>query len=250
MRTISLFSCGAASAVATKLILAEEPNTLIYNTEIIEEHIDNRRFLYDCEKWYGKSIIRWRNDKYNGSIYEVFEKQNWIKGPNGATCTKHLKRSLYKNMFQPGDTMVIGFTVEEEHRLKRLIHGVGGPDGVKIRARLIEKALTKNDCLGLLANAGIEIPEMYKLGYSNNNCIGCVKGGKGYWNKIRVDFPDVFERMAAMEEKTKCSFFKETKKGGPRTTLRDLKLGEGAILKEPNISCGFFCQMAEEEMND
>ena len=32
------------------------------------------------------------------------------------------------------------------------------------------------------------------MGYNNNNCIGCIKGGMGYWNKIRVDFPEVFEK--------------------------------------------------------
>lgn len=32
-----------------------------------------------------------------------------------------------------------------------------------------------------------------------NNCIGCVKGGMGYWNHIRVDFPDVFKSRAEME---------------------------------------------------
>jgi len=40
---------------------------------------------------------------------------------------------------------------------------------------------------------------MYDLGYPNNNCIGCVKGGMGYWNKIRIDFPDVFEQRAKEE---------------------------------------------------
>ena len=60
---------------------------------------------------------------------------------------------------------------------------------------LIEKKLTKPECLYYLEAAGIERPEMYKLGYGNNNCIGCVKGGKGYWNKIRKDFPEYFDRM-------------------------------------------------------
>lgn len=35
---------------------------------------------------------------------------------------------------------------------------------------------------------------MYDLGYANNNCIGCVKGGIGYWNKIRIDFPEESDR--------------------------------------------------------
>ena len=40
---------------------------------------------------------------------------------------------------------------------------------------------------------------MYKLGYNNNNCIGCVKGGQAYWNKIRIDFPETFNKMAKLE---------------------------------------------------
>ena len=44
-------------------------------------------------------------------------------------------------------------------------------------------------------------PLMYDLGYPNNNCIGCVKGGMGYWNHIRKDFPEVFEVGRSWKEK-------------------------------------------------
>lgn len=44
--------------------------------------------------------------------------------------------------------------------------------------------------------AGINIPVMYQLGY---NCIGCLKGSMGYWNKIRIDFPDMFKERAEDE---------------------------------------------------
>ena len=50
-----------------------------------------------------------------------------------------------------------------------------------------------------VSEAGIELPAMYKLGYNNSNCIGCVKGGMGYWNKIRKDFPEIFEETAKVE---------------------------------------------------
>ena len=71
---------------------------------------------------------------------------------------------------------------------------------VNLKPILMEKGLTKEDCLGIVDKAGIEIPVMYKLVYRNNNCIGCVKGEAGYWNKIRKDFPKVYERMAQTEE--------------------------------------------------
>lgn len=58
-RIVCQFSCGAASAVATKLMLVENPNTplLIVNAFIEEEDDDNRRFLGDCEKWFEHPIM-------------------------------------------------------------------------------------------------------------------------------------------------------------------------------------------------
>ena len=53
----------------------------------------------------------------------------------------------------------------------------------------------------MLQNAGIELPEMYKLGYQHNNCIGCVKSsGAGYWNKIKIDFPERYFLSPAWRE--------------------------------------------------
>jgi len=59
MRIVSWFSCGAASAVATKLAIAENAGKfplIIAYTEVAEEHPDNKRFLKDCEKWFGQEI--------------------------------------------------------------------------------------------------------------------------------------------------------------------------------------------------
>ena len=66
---------------------------------------------------------------------------------------------------------------------------------------LVDNAITKTAAHETLKASGIKRPAMYDLGYSNNNCIGCVKGGMGYWNHIRVDFPDVFAARAEMERK-------------------------------------------------
>ena len=61
------------------------------------------------------------------------------------------------------------------------------------------------------------MPKMYKLGYSHNNCVGCVKGGNGYWNRIRIDFPDVFKKMSKIERDIGVTILKYRsgkKKGG------------------------------------
>ena len=56
-RMVCRFSCGAASAVATKLILAAYPpeDVVIVNAFIKEEHEDNRRFLAD-QRTLGGSV--------------------------------------------------------------------------------------------------------------------------------------------------------------------------------------------------
>ena len=243
MRIISWFSCGAASAVATKLAIAESksPVEIVY-CHVREEHSDNMRFKNDCEKWFGQEIKVIRNEKYNGSIYEVFEKTKYLVGIAGAPCTRLLKKEMRKAYERPGDRQVFGYTVEEQDRVDRFIDA---NNDVDLWSILIEKGLTKQDCLAILQRANIELPEMYKLGYQNNNCIGCVKGGAGYWNKIRVDFPEQFNRMAAMEKKIGAKILKI---GDERIWLENLPKDVGDYPKEQAIECGIFCHMAEEDI--
>ena len=243
-RIISWFSCGAASAVATKLALAEnngEHEFVIAYTRIVEEHPDNRRFLGDCQEWFGHEIITLNNEFYDSSIYNVFKK-NYMRTPNGAPCTRALKKQVRQRFELPTDRQVFGYTSEEINRLDRFIDA---NNDVDIWPILIDNNLTKEDCLAMVENAGIELPEMYKLGYRNNNCIGCVKGGIGYWNKIRVDFPWQFARMAKLERKKCCTVLKD--KDGP-IFLDTLDPGRGRYPDEPDISCGIFCLAAEEKI--
>lgn len=243
MRIISWFSCGAASAVATKLALSEskEPVEIVY-CHVKEEHPDNMRFKADCEKWFGQKIKVIQNEKYNGSIYEVFEKNKYIVGVAGAPCTRLLKKEMRKRFEQPNDRQVFGYTIEEQDRVDRFIDA---NNDVNLWSILIEKNLSKADCLAILQRAGIELPEMYKLGYQNNNCIGCVKGGLGYWNKIKVDFPQEFDRMAQLEKKIGAKILKHK---GERIWLSDLPKDAGDYPTEQSIECGIFCHMAEEDL--
>lgn len=238
MRILSWFSCGAASAVATKLALKEGPVTIAY-CEVMEEHPDNKRFLKDCEEWFGQEIIILGNDKYNRSIYEVFNRTGFLRGKSGARCTYELKKRVRESFERLDDRHVFGYTVEEQDRVDRFIDANNDKD---IWPILIEKNLTKADCLAIIKKAGIELPAMYKLGYQNNNCVGCVKGGMGYWNKIRVDFPEVFEKMAQTEEKLGRTVRNDV-------SLRELKEDAGDYPNEIEIECGIFCHMANYEIN-
>jgi hypothetical protein len=84
---------------------------------------------------------------------------------------------------------------------------------------------------------------MYELGFHNNNCIGCVKGGKGYWNHVKKHFPETFEKMSNLEQKIGATCIKNK-------FLKDLKPNEGK--HEPPIvpDCGTFCEIEFADIID
>jgi hypothetical protein len=85
---------------------------------------------------------------------------------------------------------------------------------------------------------------MYQLGYEYNNCVGCVKGGMGYWNKIRVDFPEIFDRMAKLERELGRTVLRDN---GP-LFLDELDPTRGNHQTEPSIDCSLLCSLAEGEL--
>lgn len=246
-RIVCQFSCGAASAVATKLTLAQfgaARDVQIVNAFIKEEHPDNRRFLADCEQWFGREVTVLRDEKYGASVIEVFRREQYLKNRNGAACSARVKRRVLDAWSRPDDVMVIGFTAEETGRYEDLCDRIDR----QILAPLIARGLSKADCLAIVERAGIVLPMMYRMGYENANCIGCIKGGEGYMNKIRRDFPVEFETLAQVQEQIgPGAYLHYNRKTGVRFSLRDLDPKAGRH-NETAPSCSFFCEMAESEI--
>lgn len=240
-RTVVWFSAGAASAIAAKLTIAQNPpNLVIAYTDPGSEHPDNQRFLDDCEKWFGHPIIRLKSKKY-ADTWAVFE-HGYLVSPYGAMCTAELKKKVRRDFQLPDDIHVFGYTSEEQHRADRFREQ---NIEVDLHTPLIKYGLTKDDCLAMIQRAGIELPAMYKLGYRNNNCIGCVKGGMGYWNKIRKDFPDTFERMAQVERKLNISILRSESQS---VFLDELDPTRGNHADEPSFECSLLCTIAEQDI--
>ena len=229
---VSWFSCGASSFIATYL-MKDEIDKIIY-THIENQHPDTLRFLKDAEKIIGKEI-EIISSPYFKSVEEVIESTGIINTVKGAPCTNILKKKVRKmwEAKNPGKhTYVWGFDNNEKDRAERLLETM--PD-YNHSFPLIEYGLSKKQVHALCTKLGIKRPAMYDLGYNNNNCIGCVKGGMGYWNKIRVDFPEVFERRAKLERKLNC------------TTINGIFLDEldperGRNVKEIIPDCGVSCE--------
>lgn len=244
-RRVVQFSCGAASAVAAKLTLTRHSDAVVVNAFLAEEHDDNRRFLTDVEAWIGTAITVLRDEKYGASAYEVFRRVRYTKGMYGAPCSRTLKRDLLDRWSTPGDIPILGFTAEEEDRADGYLDSHGGIGEFP----LIDGGLTKRDCLAMVERAGIRLPTMYLLGYNNANCIGCVKGGAGYWNKIRRDFPERFNEMCAIEDTIgPTAYLMRDRATGVRVPLRQLDPAAGR--HDTTVpECGFACARAEAELS-
>lgn len=244
-RIVCHFSCGAASAVATKLALAKygHENCIILNAFIQEEDGDNRRFLADCEVWFQHPVTVLRDTKYGASAREVWRRERYMNGPFGASCSYHLKREVIEAVCLPTDRHVMGFVIDEKNQ-DRIERGLA----VGWILPCIDANLTHADCRGLVERAGITLPRRYAQGYGNANCKGCCKGGEKYWRKTRIDDPADFVEVAQIQADIgPGAYFFRDRATGERWPLTQLSL-DGPV--EANIEapeCSFFCAMAEEE---
>ena len=226
-------SAGVSSFIAG-YVIKDTVDEFIY-THIDNQHPDSLRFIKDCEKVLGKKITILQS-QYK-SVDNVIKTFGFINGPYGAKCTEILKKRVRKEWeYGKKDlTYVWGFdcSKRERARAERTLQSM---PKFKHEFPLIDRGLSKEDCHGLLKQLGIKRPAMYDLGYRNNNCIGCVKGGKGYLNKIRIDFPEVFEARAKQEREVGHTCIKGV-------YLDELPPDVGRIEDEVMEECSIMCQL-------
>lgn len=235
---VSWFSSGVSSFIAT-YIERENIDKIIY-THIEDQHPDTMRFLRDCEKALGKEIEILQSPYQK--VENVIRQFSFINSPYGAKCTQILKKRVRKEWEDKhkGEklTYIWGYDIEERHRAERLLESM---PQFEHKFPLIERELTKEDCHGILHRLGIKRPLMYDLGYRNNNCIGCVKGGMGYWNRIRIDFPDVFKARAEQEREIGATCIEGV-------YLDELDPNRGRLEEEVMEECNIICQLQSNDL--
>lgn len=239
MRRVVWFSCGAASAVAAKLAVEKYgpvETSVVYCDTMANEHPDNERFFNDVERWIGKRITVIGSKKYE-TVEDVFRRERYMSGIAGARCTVEMKKVPRLAFQTPDDIHIFGFTADEQHRITRFEE-----QNIELLEWILrDEGYTKADCLAAVERAGIQLPVMYRLGYKNNNCLGCVKAtSTKYWNQIRRDFPDVFQQRA---EQSRDLGVRLTRIKGKRIFLDELPHEhDDGVLED--ISCGPDCAPA------
>lgn len=237
------FSCGAASAVAAKKTIelyGDIATVRVVNNPVKEEHSDNQRFLRDVERWLGVEIEIATNDKYpNCSAVEVWAARKFMSGPHGAPCTLELKKMARRQWEEKNhaDWHVLGFTFDEQRRAANFQKR----ERSNLLPVLVNECIRKSDCFRILFAAGIEPPEIYKLGYPNANCIGCVKATTPtYWNHVRKVHPEVFAERAAMSRELGARLVRVN---GERIFLDELdENATGDPMETLDFECGSFCE--------
>ena len=227
-------SAGVSSFVAG--YKSKDIDTYIY-IDIADQHSDSLRFIKDCEKILGKQVEIIQSP-YK-SVENCIRTAGMIRNPYNqfAPCTNWLKKRVRKEWEEQHKdfdiTYVWGFDVDERHRAERLLESM--PE-FNHEFPLIDNSLTKQDCHAIADRLGIKRPKMYDLGYQNNNCVGCIKGGMWYWNKIRTDFPEVFESRAKLERDIGASIIKGV-------YLDELDPKRGRKEEEISVDCGIMCYL-------
>lgn len=241
--TVSWFSAGVSSAVATKLVV-EKVDKIIYQ-HIDDMEDDTMRFVRECEAWFGKPIEI--QQSHYRSVENACLAMAFVNSPAGPVCSRLLKRRVRAEW-------------ESEHRFFcnfRYVWGMDDSKRERIRAENIrndmreddhlfplqERGLAKQDAHGILREAGIARPRMYEMGFPNNNCKVCVRGGMGYMNHCRQHFPQEFAERAAMERRIGGSCINGT-------FLDELDPAAGRDCKIILPECGIYCEKMQHNTTE
>lgn len=234
-------SAGVSSFVAGYLE-RDNIDKFVY-IDIDDQHPDSMRFINDCEEKLGKEIEILKSKEYKNveqAVRAFGGFQN--RRTHFAPCTNWLKKRVRKEWeykHREFDiTYVWGLDMNEKHRADRLEETM-----IEFHHQfpLIERQLGKNEAHGICCALGVKRPIMYDLGYNNNNCIGCTKGVMGYWNKIRIDFPEVFESRAKLEREIGNTILKGA--DGTPIFLDELEPSRGRMSDEIMEECNIFCYL-------
>lgn len=237
-RSVSWFSCGAASAVATKLF---KPDIIAY-CDVGSEHPDNARFMSDCEKWFEQKVTILKNPKFKDT-WEVWEKRKYLAGIAGAPCTGELKVNPRLAFQRDDDVHVFGYTADGPDIARAEALQENWPE-LNCRYPLIERGLNKAACLDMIMRARLKPPLTYQLGFPNANCLPCVKAtSPAYWALVRKEFPDHFNRMVELSRRLNVRL---SRIGEDRVFIDEIPL-DHPTTKPIAPDCDFLCAIAEQD---
>lgn len=152
--------------------------------------------------------VIWLHYKHEGEFltpWRIFKKRRFIGNSRVAPCSEIIKQRLareyVKVRFNPEDLKVyFGIDWTESHRMDAPIKNWSRYSS-DVRFPLIQEGSTSpSQRLERMQALGIEIPKLYSLGFSHNNCGGfCVRAGQGHFKNLYRQLPKIFNYHAEQE---------------------------------------------------
>lgn len=198
MKHVVMFSSGAGSAIAGKLVAdryGTEDLTLLF-ADVNMEHPDNYRFLREAAEWIGAPLVILDNG--GKTIWDVFRDVNFLGNSRVDPCSRVLKREPMRKWLEdnrdPADTVAyLGFDWTEQHRIDRA-QRYWEPWKMEAPMCWEGAVLDKAEGIQRMRDAGIEAPLLTRQGFPHANCGGgCVKAGIKQFKKMLEVNPDTYK---------------------------------------------------------
>lgn len=259
---IVFYSGGLGSWMTAKRVIEKygKENVVLLFTDTLSEDKDLYRFLDDTEKYFDLKITRIADGR---DIWQVFKDARFLGNSRIAPCTGQLKQKLsrkwIKAHFQPDECILyLGIDWTEIHRTE-------APrkhwDPYQVEYPMCEEPyLDKEDVRNELKRAGIELPYLYKIGMSHNNCNGmCVKGGQGHWVQLLKASPERYSEAEKHEKEMQeflqreVTILKRTKNGIQENfSLEQLRKEYESEPEQLDLfdigGCGCFSEYGEDDI--
>lgn len=182
------------------------------------EDADLYRFLDDCEKVFGQTLVRLDQGK---DIWDVFDEKGIMriaKSGNACKASVELKQKPLNDYFAAKgfDGQAIGIQFDEPERIEAFRRR---KDGTALFPLVAKPHFSECAIHDQVKRIGLTVPYLYTQDFMHNNCGGgCILAGLAQWNAVRVSFPERFENAKIREK----AFFDRT----GFTILRDQRNGE------------------------
>ena len=196
---VVFFSGGISSYCAAKLTIETcgSKNVTLLFTDTLTEDEDLYRFIRDAAHKFQCRFV-WL--KEGRDVWQVFNDIKFIGNTRFDPCSRILKREIARawiNENAQQAVLVFGFDEFEKNRAERVSKAYA-PQLCEFP--LIENIISYSAKIDLVLRGGIQLPRLYKLGFSHNNCGGfCVKAGQAHFANLYRTMPERYNYHAGKE---------------------------------------------------
>lgn len=186
VKYIVSLSGGIGSYITLKRVISKygKDDVIAVFCDTLYEDGDLYLFLEKIEKKLKISIVRLCSGK--NPVQLQFESK-FVFNSRVALCSKMLKSKVFndwlKENYSPEECVLfMGIDWSEAHRCEAITRNY---QPYEVEYPLCQEMLFKSEYFKELEEDGIEIPRLYKIGLTHNNCGGrCVKAGIGHWLQL------------------------------------------------------------------